>query len=81
MNISINHIMTCARGPGVEGCHGGWEHEAWNFLSQNGAVTGGDYGTFEVNEDLETILHYLPTSKYIIAKLSFQCFRDANRFQ
>ncbi|XP_065214871.1 cathepsin B-like [Planococcus citri] len=47
VNISINHLMTCAKTERLHGCHGGWEEEAWKFIKENGVVSGGQYGTFD----------------------------------
>ncbi|XP_050544702.1 cathepsin B-like cysteine proteinase 4 [Daktulosphaira vitifoliae] len=44
VNVSAEHILACAK---YNGCSGGEPKDAWNFLKTKGAVTGGDYGTYE----------------------------------
>ncbi|XP_050434608.1 cathepsin B-like cysteine proteinase 3 isoform X2 [Adelges cooleyi] len=44
VTISFEHILTCAIS---DGCKGGEPDNAWNFLKNNGAVTGDDYRSNE----------------------------------
>nr|CDJ83388.1 Peptidase C1A domain containing protein [Haemonchus contortus] len=44
VHLSANDILSCCEDCG-QGCRGGLAIEAWNFLIDNGVVTGGDYGS------------------------------------
>ncbi|XP_050421239.1 cathepsin B-like cysteine proteinase 3 [Adelges cooleyi] len=50
VNISFEHILTCARS---DGCIEGEPEDAWDFLENNGAVTGRDYGYNKVCQPYE----------------------------
>lgn len=55
VNISIQYIMSCCSECGNQ-CESGFPDKAWKFIMDYGAVTGGDYGSEEVND--KNIFYY-----------------------
>lgn len=55
VNISAEQLTACCTDCGV-GCNGGYPDKAWPYYLEHGLVTGGDYGSNEVNNNY--FFHY-----------------------
>ena len=47
-NMSAEQLLSCDKKS--KGCDGGYLDTAWQYIGNNGLVTGGDYGSKEVSD-------------------------------